>query len=122
MCIRDRVDFEELNSILEKVLINNGVDLPFYYAVVNKQGQTIFKCKRDFYKTSLNKNNNVYTQRLFPSEDTNSPVYLQITFPTKQNYILNSMNLLLPSILLVLVIFCIFIVAISIIFLSLIHI
>lgn len=114
--ISERVDFEELNSILEKVLINNGVDLPFYYAVVNKQGQTIFKCKRDFYKTSLNKNNNVYTQKLFPSEDTNSPVYLQITFPTKQNYILNSMNLLLPSVLLVLVIFCIFIVAIIIIF------
>lgn len=114
--ISERVDFEELNSILEKVLINNGVDLPFYYAVVNKQGQTIFKCKKDFYKTSLNKNNNVYTQRLFPSEDTNSPVYLQITFPTKQNYILNSMNLLLPSILLVLVILVIFIVAIIIIF------
>lgn len=114
--ISERVDFEELNSILEKVLINNGVDLPFYYAVVNKQGQTIFKCKKDFYKTSLNKNNNVYTQRLFPSEETNSPVYLQITFPTKQNYILNSMNLLLPSILLVLVILCIFIVAIIIIF------
>ncbi len=114
--ISERVDFEELNSILEKVLINNGVDLPFYYAVVNKQGQTIFKCKKDFYKTSLNKNNNVYTQRLFPSEDTNSPVYLQITFPTKQNYILNSMNLLLPSVLLVLVILCIFIVAIIIIF------
>ncbi len=114
--ISERVDFEELNTILEKVLINNGVDLPFYYAVVNKQGQTIFKCKKDFYKTSLNKNNNVYTQRLFPSEETNSPVYLQITFPTKQNYILNSMSLLLPSILLVLVILCIFIVAIIIIF------
>lgn len=114
--ISERVDFEELNTILEKMLTNNGVELPFYYSIVNKQGKTIYKCDKDIHLNHLNRNNNVYTQKLFPSEDSNSSAYLQVTFPTKQNYILNSMSLLLPSVLLVLLILCIFIVAIIIIF------
>ena len=114
--ISERVNFVELNSILEKVLVNNGVNLPFYYAIANKDGKIIYKCNKDIHQNHLNKNNNVYTQKLFPSEDSNKGVYLQVTFPTKQNYIINSMNLLLPSVLLVLLIFCIFIVAIFIIF------
>lgn len=114
--ISERVDFEELNTILEKMLTNNGVELPFYYSIVNKQGKTIYKCNKDIHLNHLNKNNNVYTQKLFPSEDSNNSAYLQVTFPTKQNYILDSMSLLLPSVLLVLLILCIFIVAIVIIF------
>jgi len=114
--ISERVNFEELNTILEKMLTNNGVELPFYYSIVNKQGKTIYKCNKDIHLNQLKKNNNVYTQKLFPSEDSNNSAYLQVTFPTKQNYILNSMSLLLPSLLLVLLILCIFIVAIIIIF------
>ena len=114
--ISERVDFEELNTILEKVLINNGVELPFYYAIVDKEGKTIYKCNKQLHINEPGKNNNVYTQKLFPSEDSQRGAYLQVTFPTKQNYILSSMNLLLPSLLMVLVIICIFIVAIIIIF------
>lgn len=114
--ISDRVNFEELNTILEKVLINNGVELPFYYSIVDKQGKAIYNCKKEFHSDDNSKTRNVYTQKLFPSEDTNRGAYLQVTFPTKQNYILSSLNLLLPSLVLVLLILVIFIVAIIIIF------
>ncbi|MBP1676681.1 MAG: integral rane sensor signal transduction histidine kinase [Bacteroidetes bacterium] len=114
--ISERVDFEELNSVLEKMLINNGVELPFYYNLVDKQGKIIYKCHKDLHQGNENKNSNVYTQKLFPSEDSSRSAYLQVTFPTKQNYIMSSMNLLFPSLLLVLVILVIFIVAIIIIF------
>jgi two-component system phosphate regulon sensor histidine kinase PhoR len=114
--ISERVNFEELNGILERVLVNNGVTLPFYYSIVDKQGKIIYKCHKDIHRDDENINNNVYTQKLFPFEETNQSAYLQVIFPTKQNFILNSMNLLLPSIALVILILIIFIVAIIIIF------
>lgn len=114
--ISERVNFEELNNILDKVFVNNGVELPFYYSIVDKQGEIIYKCNKNIHKTNLQPNNNIYTQKLFPSEDSNRAAFLQVTFPTKQNYILNSLNLLLPSLALVLLVLCIFIVAIIIIF------
>ncbi len=114
--ISERVNFDDLDGILEKVLVNNGVLLPFYYSIVDKQGKVIYKCHKDIHQDVVNTKNNVYTQKLFPLEDSNRAAYLQVIFPTKQNYILNSMNLLFPSIALVLVILCVFIVAIVIIF------
>jgi two-component system, OmpR family, phosphate regulon sensor histidine kinase PhoR len=114
--INERVNFNDLNDILEKVLVNNGVELPFFYKIVDNQGKIIYNCHKDIHQTELNINNNIYTQKLFPLEESNAPAYLQVVFPTKQNFILNSMNLLLPSVALVLLILIIFIVAIIIIF------
>ncbi|MDR3653324.1 MAG: HAMP domain-containing sensor histidine kinase [Paludibacter sp.] len=114
--ISERVNFEELNGILEKVLINNGVNLPFTYSIVDKQGKVIYSCHKDIPHEDANIQNNIYTQKLFPLEESNKAAYLQVVFPTKQNFILSSMNLLLPSIALVTLILCIFIVAIIIIF------
>lgn len=114
--ISERVNFQELNGILERVLVNNGVPLPFYYSIVDNQGKLIYRCQKEFREELVNTNNNLYTQKLFPSEDSNKSAYLQVVFPTKQNYILNSMNLILPSVALIALILCIFIVAIIIIF------
>ena len=114
--ISERINFEELNGILDKVLVNNGVNLPFTYSVVDKQGRVIFQCHKDLHDNNLNTTNNIYIQRFFPLEESNKMAYLQVIFPTKQNYILNSMNLLLPSIGLVALILGVFIVALIIIF------
>ncbi len=114
--ISERVNFEELNGILEKVLINNGVKLPFIYSIVDKQGKIIYTYHNDLQIDEVHSHNNVYTQKLFPLEESSKVAYLQVVFPTKQNFILNSMNLLLPSIALVTLILSIFIVAIIIIF------
>lgn len=114
--ISERVNFEELNGILEKVLVNNGVNLPFLYSVVDKQGKVLYQCHKDLHLTKFSDGNNVYNQRFFPLEETNKIAYLQVTFPTKQNYILNSMNLLLPSMGLIGLVLSVFIVAIIIIF------
>jgi len=114
--ISERVNFEELNGIMEKVLVNNGVNLPFFYTIVDRQGKIIYTCHKEIHEGVLNQKNNIYTQKLFPFEESSKAAYLQVIFPTKQNYILNSMNLLLPSIALVTLILIIFIVAIIIIF------
>ena len=114
--ISERVNFIELNSILERFLINNGVDLPFTYSIVDKQGKLIYKNNKDIDPDLKVNNKNIYTQRLFPSEVSTRTVYLQVVFPTKQDYIVDSMSLLLPSFLLIVLILGVFIVAIIIIF------
>ena len=114
--ISERVNFEELDGILSKVFVNNGVDLPFFYTIVDKQGKVIYQCHKDIHQDVINSRNNVYTQKLFPFEESNHAAYLQVIFPTKQNYILSSMNLLLPSVGLILLVFVVFVVALNIIF------
>lgn len=114
--ISDRLNFDDLNGILEKVLVNNGVNLPFFYSVVDNQGKVLYNCHKPFHETIINSQNNVYTQKLFPLEETTHAAYIQVVFPTKQNYIINSLNLLYPSIGLIFLILVIFVVAIIIIF------
>ena len=68
--ISERVNFEELNGILEKVLVNNGVSLPFTYSVVDKQGKIIYQCHKEIHAKILGNKSNVYTQRFFPLEES----------------------------------------------------
>lgn len=114
--ISERVNFTELNSIIEKYLLSNGIDLPFYYSVVDKFGNQIFTCDKDLHAPQHGHNQNFYTQKLFPSENSTKEAFLEVTFPTKKNYIMSSMGLLYPSIILVLLILLIFIVALIVIF------
>lgn len=114
--ISERVDFEELNGILEKFLQSNGITLPFHYSVVDRNGRVIFECNKDIHIKSETQQNNVYIQRFFPLTESSREAYLQVTFPTKQNFIISSLELLYPTIILVLLILCIFIVALIVIF------
>src|ERR1035437_4384334 len=45
--ISERVNFEDLDGILSKVFVNNGVNLPFSYSVVDQQGKVIYNCHKD---------------------------------------------------------------------------
>lgn len=114
--ISERVDFEGLNSVLETAFHNNGIDLPFHYSVVDKQGKVIYKYNQDIPGEKVDQKDNVYVQRLFPFEESRNPAFLQVIFPTKQDYIFHSLNLFIPSIILVVLILLIFIVALVIIF------
>lgn len=114
--ISERVDFEGLSQILEIAFHNNGIDLPFNYSVVDKQGKVIFKYGSYIPGEKVSRKDNVYTQRLFPFEESKNPAFLQVIFPTKQDYIFHSLTLFVPSVILVVLILIIFIVALIIIF------
>jgi two-component system phosphate regulon sensor histidine kinase PhoR len=114
--ISERVNFAELNSIIEKYLLSNGIDLPFFYSIVDKFGNEIYRCDKEIHEPDHSHDRNFYTQKLFPSENTGKEAFLEVTFPTKKNYILRSMGLLYPSIILVLLILIVFIVALIVIF------
>jgi len=114
--ISERVDFMGLNNIIETYLNSNSVDLPFYYSIVDKRGREVFRCNKDFHTDKTESGSNIYKQKFFPLEENPNEYYLQVTFPTKKNFILSFMSLLFPTIVLVVLIFGIFSVALIVIF------
>ncbi len=113
--IADRIDFNELDEILEVFLTKNGVELPFHYSVVNKKNQIIYQCHKEFDQSKV-KNIDVYTQRLFPRDVSANSYYIQLIFPTKKHFLKDSLNLLLPSVGVILFTLAIFISTLLIIF------
>jgi len=113
--VEQRIDFEDVENILNTLFENKGITQPYYVYVVGKSGNMIYKSE-DAQPISYNKAKNAtFKQQFFPLENAKNPVFLKVIFPEKQNFILKSMNLLLPSIGLMLLILIIFIATIIII-------
>ena len=112
--VGERIDFNELNDILETIFKNNNIDLPFLYSITDKNGRIIYQCNKTI-ATKGRPNKDVYTQELFPNEEHHD-AFLKVVFPNKQNFISNSLNLLMPSLGVILLTLAIFIIAIIIIF------
>ena len=94
--VEDRVDFQQLNEILDREFEFNGLDIPHYFTVINKDGKEIYKNKG--FETEQNEKG-YYTQLLFPNDPAPQPNYLKVYCPTKNKYILSSMTLMLPSVI-----------------------
>lgn len=42
--IGDRVRFRDLDDYLKSNLYNNGIDLPYHFAVIDKDGREVYRC------------------------------------------------------------------------------
>lgn len=113
--INERVDFNELDEIISTYLSSNGIELPFLYSVVDKSNNIIYRCNKSI-QVNGKPNTDKYVQKLFPREDSRREAYIEVVFPTKQNFLFGSLNLLLPTIGVILLTLAIFISTISIIF------
>ncbi len=92
--IEDRINFQQLNEILGRELDFNGLNIPHYFSVINKDGREIYRSKG--FETVQN-DKEYYTQLLFPNDPSPQTNYLRVFFPTRNNYILSSTTLTLPS-------------------------
>ena len=99
--IEKRVDFVLLDELLSKEFYNNGVELPFHYVVTDKSGKIVFSCHDD--KMVVTKD--FYRQQFFPNENSDKIYFLNVFFPTRSEYIVHSLKLLLPSIILTMLMF-----------------
>ena len=91
--ITERADSSVVNSYLKDELSNNGINLAYEFAVVDRKGNEIYKSNG--YNTEHE--SNVYTQVLFPNDPVNKMTYLKIVFPTKNDYIFSSIRFMIPS-------------------------
>ena len=91
--IMERVDARKIENYLKSELQNNGLNIPFQYAIINKNGKTVYNTPEYAPK----KESALFTQILFPNDPPNRLNYLKVYFPTKSDYIFSSIRFMIPS-------------------------
>lgn len=110
--ITQRLDIYNLNVYIKEELANNGLNLPYVFTVVDKNGTEVYTSAISSSKPA--KKDEIYTQILFPNDQTIKLNYLKIHFPTMNRYIINSLNFIMPSIIFTLILLITFIATIVI--------
>jgi two-component system phosphate regulon sensor histidine kinase PhoR len=90
--IMERINVKRLNDYLKTDLQNNGLTLPYQFAIVDKAGKIVYRT-RDFDPVRRD----CYTQVLFPNDSASKLNYLKVSFPTQQSYIYMSVKFMIPS-------------------------
>ena len=111
--IQERVDFKKLNNYLKSEFINNGLNLPFIFFVINKDGKTVYQ-SGEIMKEPIA--SDIITYVLFPNDPPSKLNYLKVYFPTKGDYISSSVTFIVPSVLFSLILLVTFIFTIYIVF------
>ena len=111
--IEERVDFKKLNNYLKTEFINNGLNLPFVFSVINKDGNVVYQ-SGEIQKQPIA--SDVITQVLFPNDPPSKLNYLRVYFPTKGDYISSSVTFIVPSVIFSAILLCTFIFSIYIVF------
>ncbi|MDR2118346.1 MAG: HAMP domain-containing histidine kinase [Tannerellaceae bacterium] len=111
--IEERVDFKLLNNYLKTEFINSGLNLPYVFSVVDKDGQTVYQ-SGEVTKQPLA--SDVQTGVLFPHDPPSKQNYIKVFFPTKQNYIFSEVTFIIPSVIFSLMLLVTFIFTMYIVF------
>lgn len=113
-----RADSTMVRSLLHGELANNGIDIPFDFAVTNRYHNIVYRTGGFPLSSAkmLRENPDVYSMALFPSDPANRINYLTVYFPTKRNYIFSSISFMWPSMAFTFIMLLIFIYAIMMAF------
>ena len=111
--IEERIDFKKLNNYLKSEFINNGLNLPFIFFVINKDGKKVYQ-SGEIKKEPIA--SDIITYVLFPNDPPSKLNYLKVYFPTKGDYISSSVTFIVPSVLFSLILLVTFIFTIYIVF------
>jgi two-component system, OmpR family, phosphate regulon sensor histidine kinase PhoR len=110
--IEERVNRFLLDSLLKKELTQNGITLPYEFAVRANTGRNVLFSTAELYPGAWEQQ--AYKASLFPSEMLSGNNLLYVYFPDQQAYILRNMSAMFASSgILVLVIMICFYVAVS---------
>ncbi len=112
--IQERADSATVANYLKSEFENNGLNLPFEFAVVNRAGRTIYKSAG--YDAARIGKDNLFVQTLFPNDPANRMNYIKVYFPTKHNYVMSSIKFMIPSLIFTLILLIVFLYTIIIAF------
>ena len=95
--IVERADSVAVRRYLKRELENNGLELPFEFAVVNRNGNIFYQSSGFANVNPATLENSIFVQSLFRNDPPAKKNYLKVYFPSKTKYILNSVKFLIPS-------------------------
>lgn len=114
-CITERVDFVELETVLQNNLEHNEIDLPFAFEVI--ENKNVVYQSSGMSKLTPKEKEYVYCREFFPQERNSRPqAYLHVYFPDRPNFLRKSLRQFMPSALMMLFVLFIFITTLVIIF------
>jgi len=111
--IEQRINFKSLQNTIKSDFVNNGLNLPFVLMVVNNNERVVYQSE-PFTRTP--RSSDIITQVIFPFDPPSKHNYIKVYFPTKGDYISQSVSFLVPSILFSVILLVTFTITIYIIF------
>ncbi len=105
--IEERADSTVVSDYLRSELVNNGLDLPFEFAVTNRNGSIMYMTSG--YDGASIDHENLFVQTLFPNDPINKLNYLKVYFPTKDDYIFSSIRFMIPTFVFTFILLVIFV-------------
>lgn len=106
----ERADSTEIKKYLKSELAANGLDVPFVFALTDKDNNIIYQTQGFNPETKRG----VYSDRLFPN--TGGDLTLQVQFPTKERYVFSSVRFIIPTLALTIILLVVFLYTIILIF------
>ncbi|KAA6300944.1 MAG: Sensor histidine kinase YycG [Candidatus Ordinivivax streblomastigis] len=110
--LEERVDFKNLDHYLKSELKNFGIDIEYHFAVIDKNGQEVYRCP-DYTEKG---NEQSYSTILFVNDPPAKMSILKVHFPTKRDYIYDSINFIVPSTAFTVVLLLVFVFTIYLVF------
>ena len=110
--VGERVRFKDLDDYLKTSLYNNGIELPYHFSVIDRDGREVYRCA-DF---DAKGDDGAYQQALFQNDPPAKISILKVHFPGKKDYIFDSISFMIPSLIFTLVLLVTFIFTIYIVF------
>ncbi|MEG0462389.1 histidine kinase dimerization/phospho-acceptor domain-containing protein, partial [Bacteroides sp.] len=110
--IGERVRFKDLDDYLKSALLNNSIELPYHFTVIDKDGREVYRCADYENKGS----EDAYAQALFQNDPPAKMSIMKIHFPGKNDYIFDSVSFMIPSMIFTIVLLITFIFTIYIVF------
>lgn len=95
--IEERADSAAVRRYLQLELENNGLDIPFEFAVVNRNGDVFYRSPGFSSVDQTTLDNSMFVQSLFHNDPIAKKNYLKVYFPSKTKYILSSVKFMIPA-------------------------
>ncbi|GHV48412.1 sensor protein RprX [Bacteroidia bacterium] len=111
--IEERVNFKQLNNSLREEFLNSGLDLPYVFSVINKDGATVYQSE-EVKKQPLA--SDVLTGVVFTNDPPSKRSYIKVFFPSKRNYIYSEVGFIVPSVIFSMILLITFIFTLYIVF------
>lgn len=92
--ITQRADSAIVKSFLKTELENNGISIPFEFAIVNRKGNIIYKTSG--YNPEAG-DEGIFTQTLFPNDPDFRRHFIKVYFPEMKKFIFSSIKFMIPA-------------------------